>query len=129
MSDELSNQEKAGVFKDAEPEVNTLKEQLAENTAELHHITDPNERLSGGNAPLASVVVENLGVVKENKLIYIYYSMKKTNEIQNDSNNQRKFRFRISTAKNCLKNTGCIWIMNCDCSNCIKFENNLKKYK
>lgn len=45
-----------------------------------------------------------------------------------ESNNQRKFTFRITTAKYCLKNIGCIWIMNCDCSNCIKFEANLKKY-
>lgn len=52
----------------------------------------------------------------------------KTDETQYETNNQRKFRFRISTAKNCQKYPGCIWTMNCACLNCIKFETNIKKY-
>ena len=54
--------------------------------------------------------------------------MKKNPDAEYESSNKRKFSFRMSTAKNCLKYPGCIWTMNCVCSNCLKFETNIKKY-
>lgn len=54
--------------------------------------------------------------------------MKKNPDVEYESINKRKLSFRISTAKNCQKCPGCIWTMNCNCYNCLKFETNIKKY-